>query len=154
MTKIRVRVRGPNGVTSIQAEDDWKLEQLIELIKEKTGVASFSLKYGWPLKAMETDDAKHQTLAGFKLNGETLVVEPLEAPSAAFEDTAAPPAPSKGAGSAISVAPGATAAALRSPLAPRRLGNKNLDDVMVEWPERDGMLREPLSLQPPSVPDS
>lgn len=77
---MRLRIRGPSGQSSITIEDTATWADLKHQIAEKSGVPDFDLKYGYPLKALNTesiDGAMKLADLPTKLDGEQLVVVPL-----------------------------------------------------------------------------
>ncbi|KAK1753527.1 ubiquitin thioesterase OTU1 [Echria macrotheca] len=83
MPKTQMRLRTPTGQERLEIDDTEPLGALIRLVKEKTGLVDFSLKYGYPLKNLEMSlDAQEKPISDFNLRGETLVVVPTEAPPA------------------------------------------------------------------------
>lgn len=123
--KVQIRLRGPNGQVRLDVEEETTLRDLVELIREKTAVASFSLKYGYPLKELDTSSsALDSTVADLNLRHETIVVVPHEA-SAAADATA------QAARKSADVQP-----------APKPFTAKSMepDETVVEWPERGGYL--------------
>lgn len=83
---MRMRVRGPSGQSTMTLDDSASISDLREQIAEKTGLTSFSVKYGYPdLKPLDLDrfqpDQKVSD-TGVNLNGEQLIV--------AVRDSAAP----------------------------------------------------------------
>ncbi|KAK4194466.1 hypothetical protein QBC40DRAFT_259970 [Triangularia verruculosa] len=83
---IQIALRAPNGQSRIQVEDESTLSDLVALIKSKTELERFSLKYGYPLKNLDiSPSSQSSSIKDLKLRGETIVVAPL--------DTAPPPAP-------------------------------------------------------------
>jgi ubiquitin thioesterase OTU1 len=124
--KVQIRLRGPNGQVRLDVEEETTLKDLLELIKEKTEVQRFSLKYGYPLKELDTSaSALNSTVADLKLRNETIVVVPHE--SATANATA------QGAQKSADVQP-----------APKPFTAKSMepDETVVEWPERGGYLGE------------
>ena len=124
--KVPIRVRGPNGQVRLEVEEETTLKDLIELIKEKTEVNSFSLKCGYPLTELKTDrEALSSTVIELKLKGELIVVVPHES------DTAT--ATAQGAQRSADIQP-----------APKPFTAKKMevDETVVEWPERGGYLGE------------
>lgn len=60
-------------------DENTTLNKLLGLIKQETGLEKFSLKYGYPLKNLETSpEALGSTVMDLRLRGETIVVAPLE----------------------------------------------------------------------------
>lgn len=127
---IPIRVRGPNGQHRLDVEPTATLKDLVGLIKEKTGLSKFSLKYSYPLKELETSDAASSTsVQDLKLRGETIVVVPLDA---TFHAT-----PSQ------ATAQGAQKSAdVQAPPKPFKAKPMEPDETVVEWPERGGYLGE------------
>ncbi|KAK3384810.1 hypothetical protein B0H63DRAFT_395219 [Podospora didyma] len=77
--KIPMNLRGPNGQTRLEIDDEGTLQDLITAIQERTELRSFTLKYGYPLKNLDTSaSALSSMLKDYKLRGETLVVAPLD----------------------------------------------------------------------------
>lgn len=104
----------------LEVDEESMLGDLVDLIKEKTGVKDCSLKYGWPLKALELSPAALQTtVRDLNLRGETIVVVPLETESS--RGAAAEPVKQK-----------KQAPVLAKPMEP--------DETVVEWPERGGFV--------------
>ncbi|SMY29064.1 unnamed protein product [Zymoseptoria tritici ST99CH_1A5] len=78
-TSIRLRVRGPQGVATVTINNDASWSDLIHEISEKSGVADFDLKYGYPPQPLNTESiSPDMKLSDFprKLNGEQLIVMP------------------------------------------------------------------------------
>jgi ubiquitin thioesterase OTU1 len=121
---VQIRLRGPNGQVRLDVEEQTTLRDLVELIKEKTEVNSFSLKYGYPLAELKTDPgALSLTVGELKLRGETIVVVPHE--SATAEATA------QGAQKSADV---------QSVPKPFTAKGMEPDETVVEWPKRGGYL--------------
>ncbi|KAK3313942.1 hypothetical protein B0H66DRAFT_537190 [Apodospora peruviana] len=115
--KIQVRLRAPNGQARLEIEDEASLRELVELIKKKSDLSNFSLKYGYPLKNLDISPSAQSTtlVKDLQLRGETIVVAPI--------DTAPPPA-------AVEVE------------APKEFTPKGIepDETSLEWPERNGYI--------------
>lgn len=76
---IRLRVRGPQGVATISIDSEAPWSQLFSEIQEKTGVADFDIKYGYPPQPFNTESIDGQTKLcdlPYKLNGEQFTVVP------------------------------------------------------------------------------
>ncbi|KAI5361461.1 Putative OTU domain, papain-like cysteine peptidase superfamily, ubiquitin thioesterase OTU1/2/3 [Septoria linicola] len=76
---IRLRVRGPEGQATISIDSQSSWSHLTSEISEKTGVADFDLKHGFPPQALNTESIDGQTKLSdlpFKLNGEQLTISP------------------------------------------------------------------------------
>lgn len=111
---IQISLRSPNGQSRVQIDDDATLRELVELIKTKTGVSNFTLKYSYPLKALDISPAlRGASIKDLKLRGETIVVAPIDI---------APPAP-------VSTQPEP------KPFTPKGI---EPDETSLEWPERGG----------------
>ncbi|KAK0714363.1 hypothetical protein B0T21DRAFT_297367 [Apiosordaria backusii] len=82
---IQIALRAPNGQSRIQVEDESTLADLVSLIKSKTELERFTLKYGYPLKNLDVTSSQSSSIKDLKLRGETIVVAPL--------DTTPPPPP-------------------------------------------------------------
>jgi ubiquitin thioesterase OTU1 len=122
--KVQIRLRGPNGQVRLDVEEETTLKDLLDLIKEKTEVNSFSLKYGYPLVELKTNpEALRSTVGELKLRGETIVVVPHESATAS--------ATAQGAQRSVDVQP-----------TPKPFTAKSMepDETVVDWPERGGYL--------------
>ena len=121
---VQISLRAPNGQSRIHIDDESTLQDLIEIIAEKTGLKSFTLKYGYPPKDLDiTPPALERGIQNLKLRGETIVVVPLETrPASPVSQPAPKPSiPQPQAFVPKSVEP---------------------DETSVEWPERGGHLGE------------
>lgn len=113
---ITIALRAPHGQSRIQIEDDSTLADLISLIKTKTELDKFTLKYGYPLQNLDiTPAAQGSTVKDLKLRGETIVVAPIES------STALPPPP----------------ASAPEPFKPKPM---EPDETSLEWSERGGYI--------------
>jgi ubiquitin thioesterase OTU1 len=111
---IQISLRSPNGQSRIQIDDDATLRELVELIKAKTEISNFTLKYGYPLRALDISPTLRDTsIQDLKLRGETIVVAPTDT---------APPVP-------VSTKPEP------KPFTPKGI---EPDETSLEWPERGG----------------
>ncbi|KAK0669963.1 hypothetical protein QBC41DRAFT_355454 [Cercophora samala] len=76
---IQIALRAPNGQSRIQVEDESTLSDLVALIKSKTELERFTLKYGYPLKNLDlTPASQSSSIKDLKLRGETIVVAPID----------------------------------------------------------------------------
>lgn len=95
---MRIRVRGPSGQSTISLDDSASIKDLQDQIAEKTGLATFDVKYGYPLKPLELDNYPSDqkiTETGLSLNGESLIVAQKEgATRPASDDAPSKPATS------------------------------------------------------------
>lgn len=76
---MRVRVRGPQGVSTISLDDSATWGELKSQISESTSVPEFDVKYGYPPKPLNTESIDSGTpLSSLEvpLNGEQLTVVP------------------------------------------------------------------------------
>lgn len=71
----RLRIRGPNGMTTWQYGDEATVADLLSQIKANTGLGKFDIKYGYPPKplSLESSAALLSSL-GVPLNGEQLII--------------------------------------------------------------------------------
>jgi ubiquitin thioesterase OTU1 len=135
--KVQLRVRGPDGIARLEVEGDATMGQLVELIKDKTNVSTFTLKYGYPLKDLDLNpQTEDKTVSDFRLHGETLIIVPLEASSAGPA-----PAPQMPATEPQATEPGSAVFEPKS---------VEPDETVLAWPERRGSLGMAPSI-PPSV---
>ncbi|KAJ5692092.1 hypothetical protein N7462_001515 [Penicillium macrosclerotiorum] len=87
---MRLRVRGPSGQSTVTLDDSATIQDLRAQITEKTNLAAFDIKYGYPdLKPLNLDDFLPGRLISeleINLNCEQLIIAPRESaapPSAA-----------------------------------------------------------------------
>ncbi|QIX00290.1 hypothetical protein AMS68_005807 [Peltaster fructicola] len=76
---MRLRVRGPEGTTTITIDDTASWRDLKAQISEHTKVADFDIKYGFPPKALNIDSIGPETKLtdiGVQLNGEQITILP------------------------------------------------------------------------------
>ncbi|KAJ5154124.1 Ovarian tumor otubain [Penicillium coprophilum] len=97
---MRIRIRGPSGQSTVTLDDSATIKELKTQIAEKTGLATFDVKYGYPLKPLELDSFQpNQRIleVGVHLNGESLIVAQKEGSTRGVSDDAptAPTAPSQ-----------------------------------------------------------
>lgn len=122
---MRARFKGPAGTGILELSDDATVQAVFDELRAKSGIASFSIKYGPPM-AMKTLEPSQgdQNARSLGLHGETLTIVPEETPPA------------------LEV-PAQTAAAQQRTTASRTAKkNESPEDVNVPWPEREGTLRE------------
>jgi ubiquitin thioesterase OTU1 len=77
---MRLRIRGPQGVSTISIEDTATWGELKSAISSSTSVPEFDVKYGYPPKALDTtsiDAATQLSDIGISLNGEQLTIVPI-----------------------------------------------------------------------------
>lgn len=119
---ITVGLRTPTGQSRIQLDEKSTLQDLVEHIKSKTGLNDFSLKYGFPPKALDVSPPLlHTSVNDLKLRGETILVTPVESalPTAAQQAPSTEPKP--------------------KPFTPKGI---EPDETSLEWSERGGHLGE------------
>ncbi|KAK4187847.1 hypothetical protein QBC35DRAFT_383996 [Podospora australis] len=115
---VTIALRAPNGQSRIQIDDESTLADLLSLIKSKTELEKFTLKYGYPLKNLDiAPQAQGVSIKDLKLRGETIVVAPTETAS-----PTPPPPP---------------AASQPEPFKPKAM---EPDETSLEWPERGGYI--------------
>lgn len=117
---IQISLRGPNGQSRVQIDDESTLRELVELIKTKTELNNFSLKYGYPPRALDISPSLQDTsIKDLKLRGETILVAPLDPapPATAMQPASAEPKP--------------------KPFTPKGI---EPDETSLEWPERGGYI--------------
>lgn len=76
---MRVRVRGPDGTSTVTLEDGATISDLKLEVSSKTGLSLFDIKAGYPPKALDLDQFDGSVTlsdSGLKLNGEQLTVSP------------------------------------------------------------------------------
>lgn len=101
--EIRLRVRGPEGVSQIRIDKTAPWQELLRLISEKSGVkGGFDLKFGYPPQSLDVASLDGSTKISDlpnNLNGEQLIVMPRatesqptthQAPTTAKAQTAKP----------------------------------------------------------------
>ncbi|KAF2239466.1 zinc finger protein [Viridothelium virens] len=78
---MRIRARGPSGVSTITLEPSQTVRDLKTAIQEATAVPDFDLKCGYPPRSLditEVDAGTKLSDIGIKLDGEQLIVMPRE----------------------------------------------------------------------------
>lgn len=119
---MRARYKSPSGTGTIELADDVTLEGLLIELKIRTGVESFTVKYGPPM-AMKTLDLSRrmETARSLGLHGETLTIVPDEMRA---------------------VTPPAAAPQNDNAQISQTALQDNPEDINIPWPERDGTLCE------------
>jgi len=77
---MRIRIRGPQGVSTVSIEDTATWGELKSAISSSTFVPEFDVKYGYPPKPLDTtsiDTATKLSDLEIKLNGEQLTIVPI-----------------------------------------------------------------------------
>lgn len=130
--KVQISLRAPNGQSRIQVDEESTLKELVELIKAKTELNNFTLKYGYPLRTLDTSaPSLGSTVKDLKLRGETIVVARLDSPPPATSIQAAPAQPQP------------------KPFTPKGI---EPDETSLEWPERGGYIGASSSVRRVSGP--
>ena len=132
---MRMRVRGPEGTTTITVEDKAQVSELKAQISSATGLGAFDVKYGYPPQPLDLDEFGDELSisdTGLKLNGEQLTVSPKDIGKALNKPLNDPPQ--------VPAPVSQTATSASSSSAPRktRLGagaTKNAADASSDPPE-------------------
>ncbi|KAK4161659.1 ubiquitin thioesterase OTU1 [Cladorrhinum sp. PSN259] len=114
MSLITIALRSPTGNLRIQILEESTLSDLLALIKEKTAIQNFTLKYGFPPKPLDTTSSPSSSIKPLNLKGETIIVAPA--------DTSPPPPPAEPP---------------KPSFTPKGI---EPDETSLEWPERGGFL--------------
>ena len=80
-TRMRIRLRGPSGSSTVNVTDSDTVGDLLQLISEQTYVESPDIKIGYPpqpLRLDSYDKSKPLARLGTKLDGEQLIVSAKE----------------------------------------------------------------------------
>lgn len=129
---MRARYKGPSGTGILELPDDATVEAVFSELRTKTGISSFTLKYGPPMAMKSLDlSQRDQGAKSLGLHGETLTIVPDEArpvspvPQPKTEDTA-------------------LLSDTQAQRQPERQTTKSPEDIHVPWPEREGTIcKEP-----------
>lgn len=76
-----MRVRGPEGTSTITLPDDAKISDLVSEITLKTSLTNFDIKYGYPPKPLllsQSEPSLPLSKLSVKLNGEQLTISSRE----------------------------------------------------------------------------
>lgn len=127
---MRARFKGPAGTGVVEINDDASVHSLFDKIRSKTGIQSFTIKYGLPM-AMKTLDSSHlhQNARALGLHGGTLTIVPNEG---------RPVSPI----SKVPISPAAKQQTHGLPRQPRTQPDEQPEDINIPWPEREGTLCE------------
>ena len=90
---MRIRVRGPEGVSTITLADTSSIADLRRGISSSSGVVSFTLKRGYPPVSLDLDHYANETMiqdTGLQLNGEQLIVVSKDEVIATHERSSVP----------------------------------------------------------------
>ncbi|KAH9904579.1 OTU-domain-containing protein [Xylariomycetidae sp. FL2044] len=91
---MRIRYRAPSGPSTLELHDTATVADLLDALKNATGYHDVTVKYGWPPRPIQPDQAGLQ-VQSLSLHRENLTVEPTESAAAAAAPLAAAPTPSK-----------------------------------------------------------
>jgi ubiquitin thioesterase OTU1 len=119
---MRARYKAPSGTGIIELPDDATLDTLLGELRTKSGISSFTIKYGPPMAMKSLDlSQRDQTAKSLGLHGETLTIVPDEARPVS-------PLPQDKTSETV---------AQRQPEEPSKKGP---EDVHIPWPDREGTL--------------
>ncbi|CAD6455987.1 7ad49751-1e8e-440e-bcbc-b0e4d67499f2 [Sclerotinia trifoliorum] len=105
MPGIRMRIRGPEGTSTISLPDNAKISDLLSEITSKTSLKNFDIKYGYPPKPLllsQSEPSLPLSKLDITLNGEQLTISSREerrldaspksvVPSASSKTSSTPP---------------------------------------------------------------
>ena len=88
---MHLRIRGPAGQSVLTLGSGATIQDLQQSISEKTGIADFEVKYGYPPRSLELDVPKSLLLSqlGVPLDGEQLIVS-QKSPPPSQQDAVSP----------------------------------------------------------------
>ncbi|KAI5237572.1 OTU-domain-containing protein [Aureobasidium subglaciale] len=78
---MRIRIRGPSGMSQVNMPDTATWGELKYEISAKTSVGDFDVKYGYPPQNLDTTSIDNETKLldiGIKLDGEQLIIMPRD----------------------------------------------------------------------------
>ncbi|KAG9907577.1 hypothetical protein KCU86_g15162, partial [Aureobasidium melanogenum] len=78
---MRIRIRGPSGMSQVNMLETATWGELKHEISTKTSVADFDVKYGYPPQNLDTTSIDNETKladVGIKLDGEQLIILPRD----------------------------------------------------------------------------
>lgn len=123
---MRARYKGPSGTGVLELPDDATVQAVFDDLKSKTGLLSFSLKYGPPMAMKSLDTSQgNEGARSLGLHGETLTIVP----------EAVPPPPALPEISHPTTAHGKPVGRQ-----PRTQPSENPEEILVPWPQREGTL--------------
>ncbi|CAM1503734.1 Fc.00g013250.m01.CDS01 [Cosmosporella sp. VM-42] len=118
---MRTRYKGPAGTGIVEIPDDATVQALFDELKARTGIRSFTIKYGPPTAMRTIEPSQRSEVArSLGLHGETLTIVPDEARPVTPPETKTVQ-PSK-------------------PKPQPAPANDGPEEVNVPWPEREGTL--------------
>ena len=74
---MRIRIRGPNGQSTVNLDDEDDVQTLRQRIEAETSLIQFDVKYGYPPKVLDLaqyEDSRKLNGLDIRLNGEQLIV--------------------------------------------------------------------------------
>lgn len=89
---LKIRYRAPSGGGTIDLDDGATVGQLFATMKEKMGSSDVGIKYGWPPKALEADQAD-VSIVSLNLHRENLTIVPADPRPNSPQATSQPTAP-------------------------------------------------------------
>ncbi|KAK6953178.1 hypothetical protein Daesc_005478 [Daldinia eschscholtzii] len=90
---MKIRYKAPSGGGALELDDAATVEQLLESIKSNTGFTDVTVKYGWPPKALTSEESQ-LSAQYLGLHRENLTVIPVEnASSSASQNAQSLPEP-------------------------------------------------------------
>jgi ubiquitin thioesterase OTU1 len=133
---MKLRYKAPSGGGTLDLDDAATVTQLLQAVKEATGFADVTVKYGWPPQALGSGQADIP-LVSLGLQRESLTIIPKEdAPATSTPAATTPHA--------------ASAPTFSAP--PRPESPKGVGDISVPMPENSSTLGIHLAMAPLSDP--
>lgn len=138
---MRVRVRGPNGQSTLTLDESTTVGELRSQISQTTGLGDFDIKYGYPriqpLDLDQYDPDQTMEAAGLNLNGEQLIVSQNVASDTNYRPSTSTSSPT---GLLNQVPPPSTTKESATPLSITRKQDRDLesDPPEVPSPEHSG----------------
>ncbi|RYP15336.1 hypothetical protein DL765_005770 [Monosporascus sp. GIB2] len=97
---MKLRYRAPSGGGTLELDDTATVGQLLESIKQATGLSEVTVKYGWPPRPLNVDQADI-TLQALGLQRESFTVVPVENVSATAPADASSAVPAASASGSV-----------------------------------------------------
>ena len=139
---MRARFKGPSGTGILELPDVATVKDVFDELRSRSGVPSFSIKYGLPMAMKTLDNCQDNCSArSLGLHGETLTI----VPDGDRTLTSTSPFRSK-------QEPANLQSEDTQVRQSRTQSNQNPEDVNVPWPGREGTLRMSSLLSPLSSP--
>ena len=140
---MQIRVRGPNGQSTIVIDDTATVAELISTIAEKTGLPTFDLKSGFPPRPLDLNKFDALDLLcdiGVKLHGEQITAIAKENESASAEASRESTSAATGASKANQQTSSGVKSAERAPSQPRGPSTVSKDPPQVPFPSRSATM--------------